>query len=315
MAEIIPGLSDADNAAIAQALAKANQVPAPVNKMSEEVLLEMLSTPKEFATDGAGMLLISDEPVKPEGFIQNSGIKEGRSDKEILVPHVPSEDLDANLPSRGKKMVPVTVPTGIGRGTFLTLLSNAYALYVTTGNYTNEKLQARTGLTEGAVGKVISSPEFKYALRMRGVTPDSRGLTYQQDLAIQVLSDPSDGKNLQQKLKVIGISYSVYRGWMKQPAFKEAMSAFTNDTLFDNTASITQLSKLVGQGDLPAIKYFHELNGTYDPNRQQSIDVIALMSKMLEIISKHVKDPAALEGVAKEFQQVAVDLQPKQIGG
>lgn len=258
------------------------------------------------------IVAVSDEPIKPEGNIQNSGIK--LKDKEVLVPIMSQEELENNTPSRGKAMTPIKVPEGLSATTFMLLLSNAYALYVTEGAYDNDSLQRRTGLAPGTISKCIATPEFKRALSLRGVTPNSTGLTREQDLVLLTLTDPSDGKNLQQKLRACGVSFATYRGWMKQPVFRAQMEAFTEGALSDNSHALVQLDKLAGQGDLAAIKFKMELNGRYDPNKQQNIDVIAMMSMMMDIISRNVRDQDQLANISQEFGALASTLRLKQIG-
>jgi hypothetical protein len=90
----------------------------------------------------------------------------------------------------------------------------------------------------------------------------------------------------------------------------------TSDLLSDNSSSLVQLEKLVGLGDLGAIKYKHELNGLYDPNRQNNIDVVALMSMMMEIIMRNTTSAAEQQAIATEFREIALQLKlgPKAIG-
>lgn len=249
---------------------------------------------------------VSDERVKPDGELQNSGIKADNG--AVLVPHMSQEELENNTPANGKGMVRVEPPEGISLQTFYTLLSNSYALYLTTGNYDNEALQQRTGLAPGSISKTLSSPQFKHALRLRGVHPNATGLTREQDLVLLTLTDPSDGKTLGAKLKACGVSFATYRAWLKQPVFKAQIDAMTGDLLSDNSQSLVQLEKLVGLGDLGAIKYKHELNGLYDPNRQNNIDVMALMSMMMDIIMRNTSSAAEQQAIASEFKDIAQQL-------
>jgi hypothetical protein len=255
---------------------------------------------------------VSDEPVKPVG-LQNSGIKvEGN---EVLVPHMEPGELARNQPSRGKGMVPIKAPVGVSIENFYTLLSNAYALYVTEGKYDNETLQRRTGFTETLIAKVIETPDFRRALRLRGVEPAATGLTTEQDYAIMVLTDPSDGKTLSQKLKVLGISYAKYQGWLKNPVFKSHIDRVTESILANNADALTQLERAASEGDMAAIKFKLELNQRYDPNKQQNIDAMALMSMLFQIVATHVRDEAALEGIGTDLQRLAQDLKlTPQIG-
>lgn len=260
----------------------------------------------------------SFEPVKIKpGAIQNSGFVEGADGKSVLIPHMSSEQLAENEPAQGKGLVRVRAPEGIGQQTFLTLLSNAYALYVLEGTYSNDSLQRRTGMVPGTIAKVLNSPEFKHALKIRGVELNATGLTHEQELCLQILTDPSDGKTLGQKLKLAGVTYAKYRAWMKQPIFKLQMDTLTAGLLSSNADALVQLDRLANEGDLGAIKFKFELNGLYDPNKQQNIDIVAMMGKMLEIITKYVRDPETLNNVAGELGQLAQDLkigEVRQIG-
>lgn len=294
----IPGLSDEDNAAFARAFAELGVTPP------EGMPIEYTYVPDR----------VSDEPVKEEpGAIQNSGvIVEGDA---VLVPHMSPEELEHNTPSRGKNLVMIKSPVGVSVATFYLLLSNAYALYVTEGAYSNEALQARTGLAEGVISKTLSSAEFQRALRLRGVEPNATGLTTKQNYLLLLLSDPSDGKTLQQKLRAAGVSNATYRGWLKNSIFKATLDRMTGDLLTNNADSLVQLERLASSGDLGAIKYKHELNGTYDPNKQNNIDAMALMSLLFEVVSKYAPKES-LAPIAQELGEIAqrLKLGPKQIG-
>lgn len=289
--------------------------PEEIEALFADAFKEAALPEIDYVVDYNNRPLRSSEPVKEApGAIQNSGVV--ATETEVLVPHMSTEELGRNEPSRGKKMVAIKPTPGIGVQTFYTLLSNAYALYVTEGTYSNDALQQRTGFAPGTITKTLASPEFKRALSLRGVKPTASGLTTEQDYVLLALTDPSDGKTLQQKLRSLGVSYAKYRGWMKQPLFKMQIDSMTQGLLHDNTASLVQLEKLAGEGDLPAIKYKHELNGLYDPNKQNSIDALALMSLLFEVVSRHVNDSVALAGIAQELGEVAqqLKLEPKQIG-
>lgn len=249
---------------------------------------------------------VSDEKWKPGP--QNSGLRERVETKEVLVPLMTQEDVETNTPAFGKQMVAIRVPDGVSLVSFKTLLSNAYALYVTTGSYTVEQLVARTNYSDGIVRRTITTPEFTQALRTRGVVPNATGLTEEQEKVLLILTDTTDNKTLTQKLKRAGISYAKYRAWCKNKAFKTYLDTVTDGLLNNNVDSLVQLERLANNGDLGAIKFKFALNGLYDPNKQNNIDIMALMGKMLEIISLHVKDPEALQGVAKDLGELAQEL-------
>lgn len=256
--------------------------------------------------------LVSSEPVKPGGKLQNSGIGVDPYDpNSVVVPYLTEDELAANTPAKGKHLMRVKRPSGVGQQTFLTLLSNAYALYVTDGSYDNERLQRRTGLAPGIIAKTLSSPEFNTALRLRGVSPEATGFTREQELCLQVLTDPSDGRSLKQKLdslKPHGVTYAKYRAWLKNSTFRAYVNSVTEDMLSNNHDALVQLERLAGEGDLGAIKYKLEMNGRYNPGQQQQIDLMAVLSKTLDIISRHIRDPEALQGIAQDMGHLAQEL-------
>lgn len=259
--------------------------------------------------------LVSKEPIKGLG-IENSGI-EADGANGVLVPTLTADELASNTPANGKPLVRVKHPKGIGTETFLTLLSNAYALYLTEGSYDNERLQRRTGIAPGIIAKTLASPEFTTALRVRGVSPEATGLTREQELCVQVLTDPSDGKTLRQKLDLLkphGVTYAKYKAWLKNPTFRAYINGVSEDLLANNQDALVQLERLVGEGDLGAIKYKLEVNGRYSPQQQQNIDMMAMMGKVVEIISYHVRDPEVLRGVAGDLNRLSMDLKTNQIG-
>jgi hypothetical protein len=255
---------------------------------------------------------ISREPVKTmEGAIQNSGVEVDPNTKELLVPQMTEDETSANKPAYGKHLLRVRPPKGVPLDKFQLCVSNAFALYQLSGNFDVDKVVERSGLTPGLVGKVLRSEQFTVALRARGVhvDPEIRGLTTEQEQALVLLTDPTAGP-LKAKLKALGWSYSKYQAQFKHPAFKEAMEGITEHTLAQNSDSLVVLEALALNGDLNAIKYKHLLNGTYDPNRQNNIDIMAVISTVFEIVAKHVRDPEILQALGSELGAVAKSLSP-----
>ncbi|QSJ04808.1 hypothetical protein [Cellulosimicrobium phage DS1] len=276
----------------------------------------MLSKPKP--EDGPTRRVpgeISQEPIKGEGYIENSGVRVDENTRELLVPEMSADETAENTPARGRQLLRVRPPHGVPLDKFRLVVSNAFALYQLHGAFGTDSLVERTGLTPGIVGKIVTSAEFKIALETRGVAvdPEVRGLTVEQEQALLILTDPTAGP-LSKKLKAIGWSYAKYKSNMKHAPFAEQMRGVTEQTLADNSDSFVVLEALALNGDLNAIKYKHLLNGTYDPNRQQNIDVVAIISTVFEAVTKHVKDPEVLQGLAQDLQGIAraVGNQPQQ---
>jgi hypothetical protein len=64
----------------------------------------------------------------------------------------------------------------------------------------------------------------------------------------------------------------------------------------------TGLADAAARGDVPAIKFFYELTGRYRPQDAQQLDVMGMLYKVVEIVSKHVTDPVALEKIAGDLK-------------
>lgn len=279
---------------------------------SKPELKEHLSKPRP--EDGPTRRIpgeVSQEPVKGNGYIENSGVRVDTKTHELLIPEMSADETAENTPARGRQLLRVRPPSGVPLDKFRLVVSNAYALYQLHGAYGTDSLVERTGLTPGIVGKIVTSAEFKIALEARGVAvdPKVRGLTVEQEQALLILTDPTMGP-LKTKLKKIGWTYAKYKSQMKHAAFAQQMSGIVEQTLADNNDSIVVLEGLILNGDLNAIRYKHLLNGTYDPHRQQNVDALAIISAVFEAVTKHVKDPEILAALAGDLQGIARTVAP-----
>lgn len=258
------------------------------------------------AEEGAFGDLVSDKAQVFEDAPQVSGIEEIGG--KVWVPAMSQDEYEKGLAPRGKRMVPVPITPHTDKARFKLLLTNAYAQAVSTGIYTIEGIAKSTGISVPAVQRVVNSPEFRYALKLRGVSTETQtGLTEEQMNALVILSDSSNG-TMQQRYKRAQITPAKHRLWLKQPAYRQQWETMYEDALSDNGNALVMLDTLVDNGDFQALKFKLELTGRYNPNRQQNIDVMAIMGKMLEIIQARVKDPAILQGIADDVTTLVQDL-------
>ena len=158
--------------------------------------------------------------------------------------------------------------------------------------------------TKGSISKILGSEGFAKSMEMRGIPlTSSAGLSPSQSILLSVLTNPADRRTLQAKLKQVGISYHVYRNWLKQPHFHAAVSRESEELLRVHTGDVlTQLTSKAVAGDLNAIKMYLEVNGRHDPGSRQTVDVIGLMNQILEVISRRVSDPGVLAAIAGDFE-------------
>lgn len=269
--------------------------------------------PKEVEDPFAGFELtdrLSAEPPKEEGFIQNSGIE--TDGNAVLVPVMTEDDNANNVAPTGKRMARISTPNGVGIDVFRRALGNAYAQYRLTGAYTPEHISESCGISTAKAATIVGSPEFRTAMRARGAYTDSTGLTSEQDIALIVLTDPTDGRTLQQKLKSLGITFATFAAWKKQPTFAKYYNGTINEILNDNSDSLMVVEQLGLSGNLSAIQYKHLLNGFYNPKQQDNVDLMAFITTVFDVLSRHVKDGEVLKAIASDLKGV-IERKPTNI--
>lgn len=175
-----------------------------------------------------------------------------------------------------------------------------------------------TEWAEEDIIKVLSSRSFYLRMSRRGVmwpenwTPQFHNitnlytrLTPQQVIAMQVVTDPTDKRSLGAKLKQVGINQTVWRAWLRNPVFAEAVRRTTEHLIQDTVAlAHTRLAQKVDAGDMSAIKTLYEVSGRHDPNKQQMLDFAKVISLVLEVMQRHITDPAILRAIGDDLDSV-----------
>ncbi len=131
-------------------------------------------------------------------------------------------------------------------------------------------------------------------------------------LACNRLLDPSSSKSFGARMKelgVLGITTNHWNTWMrdkKNAAYAEQLF----DQHFDVTVGLnakTNIAKLVMEGDLQAIKYYHEFTGKFKPANEQNIALATMLTLMMEIIARHVPENV-IDVVAQEIESSPVGM-------
>lgn len=176
-----------------------------------------------------------------------------------------------------------------------------------------ETVARKTFFGVADVKRIFESKDFGEAARRMGipfdVAPD--GLTGKQMLALQVLTNPTDKRDLKTKLKGIGATYAEYRAWLQQPVFSGYINQTSEGLLTDHLPDIlTKLTERAMAGDLKAIQYVNELNGRHDPNKQKVAELESVVQSLLEIILRNVTDQDVLARISSEFALVMGQTKP-----
>lgn len=196
------------------------------------------------------------------------------------------------------------IPSGIEREDFINVVSAAYMAYTDLRQLPDvANIERYSTLSASRILEVIRTPEFVAAANARGIPwGKENGLSATQMLVAQILTNPTDKRPLRAKLKQVGVTYTQYRAWMHQPTFSQYMNRITEGMLVDHLPDFnTVLTNRALGGDLNAIKYVNELSGRHDPNRQQVLDLQAIVQNLLDIITRNVKDPETIQRISAEF--------------
>ncbi len=163
------------------------------------------------------------------------------------------------------------------------------------------------GITREEVELVWQTSKFQRSLQDRGIaTTKNPNLTLRQETFLQTYLNPMNLKPPQIIAKQLKISIPELDGWMRQKHFAEAMSAKSEENLRKFLPMADQaLGQLVQQGDMKAITFVNQMTGRFDPNARQSVDVVALLLAVQDIVLKHVRDPITKRNIARELMAMA----------
>lgn len=162
-------------------------------------------------------------------------------------------------------------------------------------------------MTQAAAGAFLARPETVASLKARGM-PEYRhasGLSPEQVGLINIMMNLSDTRSERKKLSDANITAKQWDGWKQDPQVKAYMSARAEEILGGAIpdAHLALVDK-VRAGDLGALKFYYEMTGRYS-GQQQSVDPRQLLTKVFDIIAKHVTNPIALDNIAQDLMALA----------
>jgi hypothetical protein len=167
--------------------------------------------------------------------------------------------------------------------------------------------------------KSLTNETFLSALDNRGISlPQANSkLSSEQLASIALLSNFRDPRTPTAKLRSIGVSWTKWNGWMRDKHFKEYMQDLCAVNFNDSLDIVqTGILKAAEKGNVDAAKFFLEVTGRYTPQSQEVANLKLVLSRILETIQIHVKDPETLRAIANDFEKVlagGVPEQPKQL--
>jgi len=153
---------------------------------------------------------------------------------------------------------------------------------------------------------VLKSERFQRALEERGISADVRSdlLSPEMAAAIRAFLEPS-GLALRSRLKRAGVSWEQFQGFQRFGPFRDALRQASESGLKSAVElANAKLVENIDAGDLKSMQYVHELTGYFTPGKQQSLDAMQLVSEVMTVVLRKVKDPALLMELAGEFRML-----------
>lgn len=150
-------------------------------------------------------------------------------------------------------------------------------------------------------------------LKARGIqrNPEAN-LSELQVAAISLITNFSDTRPTNAKLISIGVTPEQLDGWYCNPEFQREL-AIRADSILDNIypEAQAQLARQIKRGNFPALKFYYEITGR--ATSPESVNVKLAMSRLIEAVQKHVKDPLVLQMIANEINGVAAPVAVPEI--
>lgn len=171
---------------------------------------------------------------------------------------------------------------------------------------TQENIVERLGINKQTLKKYFEDDTFRSALRTRGVdlSPDaSNGLlnVFQLTLANSLLN-LHDKRSVREKLQEVNVTSQQYNAWLKDPAFSDYMRRRAEDLFQGKDHEVyAALLQNATSGNDKAIQLFFEMRGIYNPKLQVEVNLEQILQKVIEIIARHVQDPATLAAIADDM--------------
>jgi len=189
--------------------------------------------------------------------------------------------------------------------------------YYETGQIpTNEIICAMLNLPRQVPINAWKKELFRKSLTARGISLDTNKdnpgiLTQEQLLVANIILNIHDKTTIRKKLETVStalgkkITVQTYNGWLQQPAFQNYIRTRIEKE-FGNTDTAAKMAHIraIHDGDMNAVKLYYEMTGLYNPRLQVDVNIEAVIMNVIEIISRHVQDPATLEAIAGDIERL-----------
>lgn len=181
---------------------------------------------------------------------------------------------------------------------------------------TPEAVSTELSCRKTTVVDTFRNETFIAALTTKGlpvedlVTPgklikNTKALSPKQILVANLMLNVHDSRSQREKLSWAQVSSQQYHAWLRQPAFVEFINKRAEQMFgASDHLAYRSLIKNVTAGDPKSLDLFFRMRGIYNPSLTVNININAVLTQVVEVIARYVKDPTVLQNIAGELENI-----------
>lgn len=186
---------------------------------------------------------------------------------------------------------------------------------------TIDEISNHLHLGHTAINYFLTRKAVIKALENRGIPwkqHSQTDLTPTQVAAAVTVMNFADIRTTEAKLDQLGILPAQYYAWLNDPQFKNLVDNLADQNLANiRPSAIGEFTKKINSGDWNAVKFWLETTGALQNDNQPQSE--QLLKMIVEIIQRHVKDPAVIVAIAQDIKLVSqnrtIDVNTQAITG
>lgn len=161
--------------------------------------------------------------------------------------------------------------------------------------------------------RLYQNQGFYWVLEKRGIeVPAYSGddglphvLSPQQLLAANFMLNLHDNRTDREKLKELGISSQKWTAWVHDPVFADYLRRRAENLYgAQDYKAYAALIRAIDNNDFQAIKLFFEMRGIHNPKMEVNVNINQVMTRVVEVIQLHVRDPETLNAIADDLAAI-----------
>lgn len=172
----------------------------------------------------------------------------------------------------------------------------------------DDTITKRFNLQGDTLTKFKAHPLVEKSFKFRGISypPLSEGFNDRQMAAIAAMTNYTDRRSDEKKLRDVGITAREWATWLLDDKFQMYLSQ-RSEKMLAGAQHEAHLGLIKGMrnGNVASVKLYNEMTGRYNPDADNQVNVKMLLHSFIEILQRHIKDPIMLHGIASELMNAA----------